>query len=112
VKAAIRVYYPLAGPRALWALAQHKIFRNYPAIATKIAGIPGRIYLRVHTTDLFVLRQVLLEREYQLPIRINPSVIVDAGANVGYTSVFFANQYPKAKTILAIDQIYRTIKFL
>jgi FkbM family methyltransferase len=46
--------------------------------------------------------QVLKVREYELPFAGVPKVIVDAGANVGFTSVFFANKYPQSK-ILAIE---------
>lgn len=40
--------------------------------------------------------------EYELEVCLHPRVIVDAGANIGLTSVFFANKYPDAK-IVAIE---------
>lgn len=30
---------------------------------------------------------------------MDPKLIIDAGANIGYSSIFFANRYPKARVI-------------
>jgi FkbM family methyltransferase len=49
-----------------------------------------------------VLWQVLIIAEYELEVCRHPRVIIDAGANIGLTSVFFANMYPDAK-IVAIE---------
>jgi FkbM family methyltransferase len=84
------------------ALAQHKVFKNYPEVAVRVPGILIPIRIRVQTSDVIVLRQVLINREYEPPVPLLPSVIVDAGANIGLTSVYFANRYPGAK-ILAIE---------
>jgi FkbM family methyltransferase len=68
----------------------------------RVPGIPTPVRIRVQTSDVIVLRQVLLNREYEPPMSLLPSVIVDAGANIGMTSVFYANRYPEA-TVLAIE---------
>jgi FkbM family methyltransferase len=47
-------------------------------------------------------KQVLLDGEYDFPLEHSPKVIVDAGAHVGLTSIWFATRYPKA-TIIAIE---------
>jgi FkbM family methyltransferase len=98
----IRIYYPLAGAKAILALIQHKVFNNYPEVAARVSGIPAPIRIRVQSSDFLVLRQVLLDREYESPGALVPSVIIDAGANIGVTSVFYANRYPGAR-IFAIE---------
>jgi FkbM family methyltransferase len=45
---------------------------------------------------------MLENAEYDLDLSIPPRVIVDAGANIGLTSVFYANKYPQAR-VLAIE---------
>lgn len=58
--------------------------------------------LRPNTSDLQVFYQLFSEREYDNPIDFTPKVIIDAGANIGLTSIFYANKYPNAK-IIAIE---------
>ena len=101
MKEALETYYPLAGWRAIPALIEHKFRRNNPPIPTEVHGV-GRVWLRVYTSDRYVLRQVFGGCEYDSPLEMETSVILDAGANVGYTSLFFAKRYAKA-TIFAIE---------
>lgn len=63
-------------------------------------GIPHPLLVRPGTTDAGVFKDTLLRNMYgvltpRAPVRF----IIDAGANVGYTSVFFANRWPEAKIV-------------
>lgn len=58
--------------------------------------------VRLGTTDLRVLEQVFARQEYSLPKSVHPHTIIDAGANIGCTTIFFANRYPDAR-IIAIE---------
>ncbi len=58
--------------------------------------------LRKGTTDINVFYQVFSEREYDNNLPIVPKTIIDAGANIGLTSIFLANKYPEAN-IIAIE---------
>lgn len=64
-----------------------------------IPHIESIIHLRPDTSDQEVFDQIFLDREYDLNLPFVPEIIVDAGANIGLTSVFFANKYPGAKII-------------
>lgn len=71
-----------------------------------------KIIFRKNTSDVGAFRQVFVQREYKLPIEINPKFIIDGRANVGYSSLWFANKFPNAK-IIAIepeDSNYETLK--
>ncbi|MDA0708416.1 MAG: FkbM family methyltransferase [Proteobacteria bacterium] len=59
-------------------------------------------YLRGRTTDIPTFEQIFVNQEYNFETTTIPKVIVDAGANVGLTSIYFANKYPNAK-IIAIE---------
>ena len=59
-------------------------------------------WLRPDSSDLLTMREVFLDRDYDFPVRDNVKYIVDAGANIGLASIFFANKYPDAK-IIAIE---------
>ena len=65
----------------------------------RIAGIAHPFYLRIPSSDLPTYRQVFLQHEYDFDCGKPPAVIVDAGANVGMASVYFANKYPNARII-------------
>lgn len=65
---------------------------------------PQCLYVRLNSSDLNVFKQVFIEREYQLIEKIpgRLDVVVDAGANIGLTSVFIASRHPDAR-IYAIE---------
>jgi len=72
-------------------------------IAINLIGTATPIFLRTTTTDKHVFVQVFIDREYDLDYgTTSPKTIVDAGANIGLTAVFFALNYPDSR-ILALE---------
>ena len=67
-----------------------------------VRGIRTPVHVRVGDSDFAALRQVLGRGECAVKLPQMPRVIIDAGANVGYSSLYFANRYPKA-TIIAVE---------
>ncbi len=67
-----------------------------------LKGIIEPIYLRCDTTDPGTMREVFFDRDYDVETDHKIDCIVDAGANIGMTAVYFANKYPDATT-LAIE---------
>lgn len=57
------------------------------------------VWLRRGTSDWDVYGKVFVEGEYRFRTTRAPRFIVDAGANVGMASVYFATQYPTARII-------------
>lgn len=61
-----------------------------------------RITYRSKTSDLAQIERLLLlgkRCEYNLPKKIEPAHILDAGANIGLATLFFSEYFPKAKII-------------
>jgi hypothetical protein len=58
------------------------------------------VFLRYPSTDLNTYKQIFKDLSYDCELMFEPDVIVDAGANIGLASVYFANKYPNAKIIL------------
>ncbi|MCE2970884.1 MAG: FkbM family methyltransferase [Burkholderiales bacterium] len=89
-------------------------WRGVAAQAAALAGGPAQrltvrradlrhpLHLRVPSTDVVAFHQIFVRREYDFAVRASPRAIVDAGANVGYASVYFANRFPDAR-IVAIE---------
>ena len=67
-----------------------------------IPQVKAPVALRRGTTDLTVFEQVFVFGIYELPFDFEPRFIIDGGANVGYTSVYFASRYPGAR-IVAVE---------
>jgi FkbM family methyltransferase len=66
-------------------------------VAVRLPGSKDSIQLRRHTSDIAAFEQVFIDGEYALPLGDgSPRVIVDAGANVGCASVYFARRFPRA----------------
>jgi FkbM family methyltransferase len=73
--------------------------------------IKSDMFLRNDSSDVFVYRDVIDCKEYEFTVGKEPKIIIDAGANIGLTSVFFANKYPNAK-IITIEPDESNIKIL
>lgn len=102
------------GPTVL----QHLVGRPDAAGYSRVPTRYGSFYVRRSETDMNVLRQVFGNREYDLnrfpqgrrvQARYQAALdqgrtplIIDGGANVGFSACFFARSYPKAR-ILAVE---------
>jgi len=63
-----------------------------------------KILLRSNTSDVNVFAEMFLFRDYNYNLPISPKTIIDAGANVGYASLWFHHKYPSAH-IIAIEPL-------
>jgi len=78
------------------------IFPKHAQIKEVSVYIPEynrRILLRTNTSDISTFTKVLLDEEYRFRINFEPVFILDAGANIGLSALFFANKFPKAKIV-------------
>ncbi len=57
------------------------------------------VYFRLNTTDVSIYWQIFVNREYDFPVGEQPALIVDAGANVGYSAIYYARRFPDSKII-------------
>jgi FkbM family methyltransferase len=69
----------------------------------KVPGYSAELIVRRGTSDVEVFEDVIIRRVYDFGCEgRKPSVIVDGGANAGYSSLFFACKFPEAR-ILAVE---------
>jgi FkbM family methyltransferase len=79
----------------------------------KIPGIKSSIYYRRRTIDIHTFREIFLRNEYNIKkfVLKEPEYIIDAGANIGFTSLYFRMIYPKAY-ILSLEPDRENFKLL
>ncbi|HEY3861353.1 MAG TPA: FkbM family methyltransferase [Verrucomicrobiae bacterium] len=97
-----RQYQDAFGSRGLWLALRTKLTRAERVEPALLPGDQRGVNVRLNGTDLDTYAKIFLQREYDIPLAKEPKAIIDAGANVGYASIFFAIKFPKAK-IIAIE---------
>lgn len=79
-----------------------RYFINLNNFKILLPKYPFPIFLRNNTSDINVFYQVFLAKSYNINFRINPKIIIDCGANIGLSTIYFKNKFPNAK-IIAIE---------
>jgi FkbM family methyltransferase len=95
-------YYGVCGLKGVAAICSHRLLGIPERITLHPACVKAPVHLRVRTSDVSLYKSILLGAEYDPPVRLSPETIVDAGANCGMATLFFANKYPKAR-IIAVE---------
>lgn len=58
------------------------------------------MFARAGTSDPVVFRQIFIEREYDCLADLRAlGLVIDCGANVGYSSIYFLNRYPGCELV-------------
>jgi FkbM family methyltransferase len=71
-------------------------------VQIKLKNAKHPIFMRIGSSDREVLGQIFIEEEYA-PVELSrPKMILDLGANVGYSSAYFLSKYPTAR-VLAVE---------
>lgn len=83
----------------------------FPSSKFKLIGYPHYFYLRPGTTDKKVFHEIFVLGTYAVQIDFSPVIIIDAGANIGLSSIFFAQRFPDA-TLYAVEPEIRNFRSL
>ena len=75
-----------------WGIRQELIEVSVPDVRTPIL-------VRRFDSDIHVLAQIFRIRECDLDLGFEPRLIIDGGAYVGYSALYFANKYPNAQVV-------------
>ncbi len=82
---------------AFWWKAKRKTFGEIRASRWNTS-----FHLRPNTTDYDTYEHVFVLKEYDFPIPFSPQLIIDGGANIGLSALYFARRFPHAK-IVAVE---------
>lgn len=96
------MYLSLFGLRGLIKRALIAVSVGSDEFDASIPDSAKKILLRLGTTDVAAFEHVFITDEYGFLLTRQPSIIIDAGANVGMSAAYFALRYPRAK-IVAIE---------
>lgn len=95
----IRGSYSTLGVRGVFLTAKARLL---PQLKTEATSFSPRhrhpVHLRMRTSDVSLYRDVIVRPQYDWDLGA-PRVIVDAGAQIGLASAFFATKYPTARII-------------
>lgn len=62
------------------------------------------------SSDFAVFKTVIIKKQYDFKLN-NVNSIIDAGANVGYTALYFADKFPKSK-IICIEPFEKNVSII
>lgn len=99
------------GWRGLQCAAQAKWNDACDLFQTQRSDVRHPFWLRMWSSDVSTYKQIFVKEEYKFPLSQQPDVIVDAGANIGLATIYFANKFPQAK-IIAIEPQLSNYKLL
>jgi FkbM family methyltransferase len=98
----IRTYLHEYGIIGLLEVICHK----YCGIPKVLLAYPPKlkfpVRLRFGTTDVLTYHDIIIKDDYSFGLPPSATVIVDAGANIGMASVYYATRFPDAR-IIAIE---------
>lgn len=98
----VKFYTRIVGLRGLYYAIKARIFGSTLLFEMHRNDISSPLSLRIPSSDIMTYKQIFLRQDYEFITEEQPDIIIDAGANIGLASIFFANKYPNAK-IIAIE---------
>lgn len=76
--------------------------RRSPEVRLRVPGYPADFTIRRRDSDYFVFSSIFLEGELSVYVPPELRLIIDGGANVGFSTAYFAQHYPSA-TVVAVE---------
>ncbi|ENX56505.1 MULTISPECIES: FkbM family methyltransferase [Acinetobacter] len=95
-------YINIVGLKGLLNLFKAKMMKEKSFFELKSNLHQFSVKLRMPSSDVWVYKQIFVDDEYKFDVIIEPKVIVDAGANIGLTSIYFSEKFPNT-TIIALE---------
>jgi FkbM family methyltransferase len=85
---------PMRGP---WTL--RRLGRGRGEVQVAVPGLKQPLHVRAGTSDVQSFQEVFLDLDYAIEPLRPPRLVVDVGANSGYSTVYFAHRFPDARVV-------------
>lgn len=95
----LRMYLSIVGIRGLLQAVWARLRGTRAVVAVRPPGARHPVHLRVPSSDVATYRQVFLREDYACTATAPIRTIIDAGANIGLASVYFALRFPETRII-------------
>lgn len=92
----------LAAFRLKRALDTLRAQRHDGLVQVQVDGYAHPVWVRGGSSDLDVVEQLLVHHELGFELEEAPRTIIDLGANIGLSAVYFARRFPHAR-IIAVE---------
>ncbi len=76
--------------------------KNNEVFSVKLNEIPFPFFLRSNTSDISAFYQIFSYKQYKIDFGNEPKYIIDLGANIGLSTIYFKYKYPHA-VIIAVE---------
>ncbi len=100
------VFGPLGGPAV-----RRRLRRPGGLQSVALPGYRSEVLVRPASEDVVAFEKIFLMEEYEPPPGLEPELIIDGGANVGYSALYFAHHFPRA-TVLAVEPAPSNLELL
>ncbi len=78
-------------------ILQRVFLKKGSLIKLNIEGLISPIFMRNKLYDTHIFYQIFIEKEVDFELIETPKLIIDCGANIGLSTLFFLKKYPNAK---------------
>lgn len=95
----IKYYRRVLGIRGMLSAAKAKITNTPVLRQMSRPEVKFPFFLRLPSSDILTFDQIIVRKEYEFDTSQKPGIIIDAGANIGLASIYFANKFPGAKIV-------------
>lgn len=102
--------FALSAPNLTYRVLS-KLFSQSVELPFQPRGMKHPLWLRTKSSDLPTYRQIFVKQEYQVAGLPTPRVILDCGANIGCSAIFYAGRYPDAR-IFAVESEHGNYELL
>jgi FkbM family methyltransferase len=77
----------------------YKAIKKKGSISLTLPGLKHQVKMRSQTSDKRTFKKIFLDREYDINLSFIPKFILDAGAYIGLSPIYFSLKYPEAKIV-------------